>query len=514
MTDYPRAEREREQENRKVPSRTKRKMQTQEVNTDFKDQQPEVKIWSALVWSVLISFFSVANPLLSGLATNLQSQNLYAGLAMQAGQSPYGDFFGTNGVLYYLLTALGSSLGSSLGLIVLQFIALFIAGIYFYKIVAYFSKRQETSQNLSFWFYLFVLVLNFGGVYASLFALPFLLTSLWFLIRYFENAVRDEAFILYGIDAALVFMIYPKSIILWLVASLVLLVYNARNRQMARGFYQWLATLFGFLLIVYAVGYYTFIEQILGMAIQQTFLYNISLNFTYDGIGIALVMVVGTLLVSGFLKNSVQTLLSLSIGQYGYLKVLLLLTFLVQTIFIIGNQNVELSQLTVLLPTGFMMALVHRPAVEDDSEEEQDGVQLRYLSSSFFLPLVACVAIVLQPLYTYFVQGDLHQQRQVIAEYIQENSEETDTIYAWDDNAQIYLMSNRLSSARIITAEPFLNTSANKNSLVYDINKSQARYIVVNIKLAMLDEVKAVLESQYSLVDVGTDGLLLYQKNG
>ena len=513
MTEYSIVEQDNTYEPRRLRSRSKRRGQRHSINSDFKGQQPEVKIWTALAWSLLISVFSVGNPLLSGLATNLQSQNLYAGFAMQAGQSPYGDFFGTNGVLYYLLTALGSSLGSSLGLIVLQFIALFIAGIYFYKIVAYFSKRQETSQNLSFWFYLFVLALNFGGVYASLFALPFLLTSLWFLIRYFENAVRDEAFILYGIDAALVFMIYPKSIILWLVASLVLLVYNARNRQLARGFYQWLATLFGFLLIVYAVGYYTFIEQILGMAIQQTFLYNISLNFTYDGIGIALVMVVGTLLVSGFLKNFVQTLLSLSTGQYGYLKVLLLLTFLVQTIFIIGNQNVELSQLTVLLPTGFMMALVHRPAVEDDSEEEQDGVQLRYLSSSFFLPLVACVAIVLQPLYTYFVQGDLHQQRQVIAEYIQENSEDTDTIYAWDDNALIYLLSDRLSSARIITAEPYLNTSANKNSLVYDINKSQARYVVVNIKLAMLDEVKAVLESQYSLVDVGTDGLLLYQKN-
>ena len=54
-----------------------------------------------------------------------------------------------------------------------------------------------------------------------MFALPFILTSIWFLVRYFENVVTDEVFILYGIDAALVFLIYPKSLILWVVAGIV-----------------------------------------------------------------------------------------------------------------------------------------------------------------------------------------------------------------------------------------------------------------------------------------------------
>lgn len=79
-----------------------------------------------------------------------------------------------------------------------------------------------------------------------MFALPFLLTSVWFLVRYFENAVRDEAFILYGIDAALVFLIYPKSLILWLVAGLVLFIFNIQHRQVTRGIYQLLATILVF----------------------------------------------------------------------------------------------------------------------------------------------------------------------------------------------------------------------------------------------------------------------------
>ncbi len=282
---------------------------TNQLNEEFRESLPPTRILPALWWSAVLSLLSVANPLLTGLSSNLQSQNLYAGFAMAAGQSPYGDFFGTSGVLFYLLTLVSYLLKSSIGLAVFQFIALFIAGIYFHKIMAYFSRSRENADQLTVWFYLFILAAGFGGVYASIFALPFLLTSIWFLVRYFENGVRDEMFIFYGIDAALVFMIYPKSILLWVVATLVLLVFNGRRGHFARGIYQSLATLFGFLIVIYSVGYYTFVEQILGMAIQQTFFYNIGLHFTNDKILWTLAIIGGALLVSGFLKNFILVFL-------------------------------------------------------------------------------------------------------------------------------------------------------------------------------------------------------------
>ena len=54
------------------------------------------------LWSLLLSVLSVANPFLTNLATNLQSQNLYAGWAMAQGQVIYGNIYGTSGLLYYL----------------------------------------------------------------------------------------------------------------------------------------------------------------------------------------------------------------------------------------------------------------------------------------------------------------------------------------------------------------------------------------------------------------------------
>lgn len=518
MTEREADYKQTEQYSRKRRSGARRRQEGVPFNEDFKQQLLPTRLGPALFWSVLLSLLSVGNPFLTSFATNIQSQNLYAGFAMQAGQSPYGDFFGTNGVLYYLIAFVGSFFDSSIGLAILQFVALLIAGIFFYKIVAYFSRTQETASNFSHWFYLFILALNFGGLYASIFALPFLLTSIWFLIRYFEKAVKDEAFILYGIDAALVFLIDPKSAVLWLVAFLVLLVYNAQHRQMARGFYQLLASLFGFLLIVYSVGYYTFVEQILGMAIQQTFFYNIRLNFGYEGILWTAGLVLGVLVVTGFLKHILMTIASLGQKQHTYIKVVVLLGFLVQTLFIIGNPNFDLNQLTVLFPYGFVMAVAHMKVQPSESEELEDmeGEEppvVSYLKTSLFLPILACLVIPIQPIYTYFLQADVHQERSQIAQYIRENSEATDTIYAWDDSAQVYLQSERLAAATIITAEPYLNTEENQTSVTYDLNKNQASYIVVRNGLVMLEAVKANLEANYSKVDLGTSQLSLYQKN-
>ena len=50
-------------------------------------------------WSVLVSLTSVINPLLTNLATNLQSQNLYAGWALAQGEVAYANIYGTSGLL-------------------------------------------------------------------------------------------------------------------------------------------------------------------------------------------------------------------------------------------------------------------------------------------------------------------------------------------------------------------------------------------------------------------------------
>ncbi|MBY5034144.1 quinol oxidase [Streptococcus gallolyticus] len=499
--------------------RRREKAEADSFNHTFKENLLPSRILPAFIWSLLISFLSVGNPLFTGLATNLQTQTLYAGMAMKAGQSPYADFFSSNGVLYHLLSWLGTFLGNPLVLVGLQFVALLLAGMYFYKLVAYFSHSRETADQLSLWFYLFILALGFGGLYASIFALPFVLTSLWFLVRYFENAVRDEFFIFYGIDAALVFMIYPKSVILWLVAGLVLLFYNIRQHRKARGLYQFLASLFGFLLIIYSVGYYTFIKQILGSAVSQTFFYNLQLDFMSEN----LLWVAGSLLLvllcTGFLKNFVLALASMASGKHLALNSILILTFLAQLVFILGNPNVDLSQLVLLLPYGFIMALVAKEDKQDSldleellTEEEEEPVFYSYLRSQFFLPLLVCLFIPMQPIFTFVLDGQVAKERTEVASYIKSHADKDALIYTWDNSAEIYVHSGYLSATRFIAAQPYLTTEENKSALVYDLNNSKAQYIVVNKELTLPAKLKSSLKNNYAKEDVGTSKLVLYKK--
>jgi hypothetical protein len=298
------------------------------------------------------------------------------------------------------------------------------------------------------------------------------------------------------------------------VATLVLLVFNGRRGHFARGIYQSLATLFGFLIVIYSVGYYTFVEQILGMAIQQTFFYNIGLHFTNDKILWTLAIIGGALLVSGFLKNFIMTLASFRDKQHSYIKSTLILAFLAELVFLIGNPNFDVSQLIILLPYGFAMAVM---PLKQESPEEGEGETwtpeaFDYLKASFFLPLIICLFIPLRPVLTYVLDGNLHQERTEVATYIQEHSEADAKIYAWDNSAYIYLRSQRLSAGNILTAEPYLNSEDNQAQITYDLNKNEAQFIVVNRKIALLDGVQNNLEKSYEALDVGTSNLLLYQK--
>ena len=78
-------------------SRRASRKQSVKLNKEFGKTILKTKVWPALVWSIVLSFCSVVNPLLTSFATNIQTQNLYAGMAMMKGQIPYGDFFGTIG---------------------------------------------------------------------------------------------------------------------------------------------------------------------------------------------------------------------------------------------------------------------------------------------------------------------------------------------------------------------------------------------------------------------------------
>ena len=165
-----------------------------------------------LLCSLAISLLSVVNPFLTNLATNLQSQNLYAGWAMTQGQVPYSQIYGTSGLLYYLMAWTSSLAFGQLLWMVFQTLALWLAGLFLHKTLVLLQPKQDLSRSLLLLFYLLVFALGFGGLYSSIFVLPFIFWNLSFLVRYLQDSIKDEKFIIYGAFGALAFMIDPVSL--------------------------------------------------------------------------------------------------------------------------------------------------------------------------------------------------------------------------------------------------------------------------------------------------------------
>ena len=476
-----------------------------------------------LVLSLLISLLHVGVPFLTRFATNQQSQNLYAGWAMTKGQVPFGDFYGTNGLLYYAINWLGSLAGGHWILMILQAIALFFAGTYLYRVVRLLVSDKDTAKNVQLLFYFLVLGLGFGGTYVTFFSLPILFASMNFILAYLIGHRKDEGFILYGAIAAVAFLIDPMtSALFYLLTFLGLTAFNIKQKRWARGFYQLLAALLGFSLVFYPIGYITVLNQTFGYAINQvTYVFN-ALNFT-NGQTFSNVIYYGLLalafgLVSAFLMSFTKQSSSARrifrfMGWAGSLVVL---------VVSIGLPEQGAYQLLPMLP--FVLPLFAIWFSRDG--EENDGIERRgrkkknkevwaaYFTSQAFLPLVALVYLLANPVVQdVVVQSGQSSERSAIASYIHNHSKAKDTIYAWDTTATIYQESDRLSASALLTPTSYLGINENRTNVIQQIDRSEPKYIVVNNQVELTSDMKNLLKENYRLVEKKYRHFKLYQRS-
>lgn len=476
------------------------------------------------VLSLLISLLHVGVPFLTRFATNQQSQNLYAGWAMTKGQVPFGDFYGTNGLLYYVINWLGSLAGGHWLLMILQAIALFFAGTYLYRVVRLLVSDKDTAKNVQLLFYFLVLGLGFGGTYVTFFSLPILFASMNFILAYLIGHRKDEGFILYGAIAAVAFLIDPMtSVLFYFLAFLGLTAFNIKQKKWARGFYQLLATLLGFSLVFYPIGYVTVWNQTFGYAINQvTYVFN-ALNFS-NGQAFSNAIYYGLLalafgLVSAFLMSFTKQSSSARrifrfMGWVGSLVVL---------VVSIGLPEQGAYQLLPMLP--FVLPLFAVWFSRDG--EASEGTERRgrkkknkevwaaaYFTSQVFLPLVALVYLLANPVVQDVVlQSGQSSERSAIASYINHHTKSKDTIYAWDATATLYQESDRLAASALLTPTSYLGINENRTNVIQQIDRSEPKYIVVNNQVELTSDMKNLLKENYRLVEKKYRHFKLYQRS-
>lgn len=466
--------------------------------------------------SLLVTATTIVIPFLEHFTTNVQSFHLYTGQMLWKGQLPYSDIFSTAGFLYYILVGTSFALGSQLWLLGIQFFALYFSGLYFYRLVHYYSQDKTISLISSVFFYLANLGLGFGGLYPIQWATPFVLIGTWFLIQYIDNNRKDEHFIVHGACIALSLLIEPRTLIFWLITFIGISIHNLKQKLWARGFYQNLATIFGLILIFYIAGYFIFNMELLLPYLSQTLVSNLTTIYWGNSIWwqsiliqLGLSLFSGILIgILGFIKYGHQN------DQHLLPKLVILITSITYLTSAMFSKIWNGHFLLFALPFGLILTSISIQKYKEEKEsvtnshrrqEDMPNFFSLFLMSHLGGPIVLALIGIGLPVYTYYQNQDLHKERQVVINYINDHTTEEDELIIFDDNAKIYTESQRFSATRYPLTNLYLANAKNKSDFKDEILENQASLVIVSEKEKISDEIKRNVENYY--LEVTPDSL-------
>lgn len=470
--------------------------------------------------SAIVSSISILLPVVKDFSTVEQTQNLYTGLMMSKGVLPYNDIYATGGFLYYAVIALSYFLGTNLWLIGIHFLAYYISGRYLYKIIVDLTNSSELAVAMNLLFYLFNLILGFGGLYPIQWAYPFFLSMIWFLMSYFKNRVKDECFIIFGLTSTVGLFIEPRLLVFWLIATIAILIFNIKSKRLARGFYQALCFIFGTILIGYIIGYFIFNEQLLAEYIAQPILFNLTVfqsgreDFLISAIfQVILVVFSGGYL--GFMRNykneftPVKIILISSIVAYSAYAILSQ-TFNSYYLLFVIVQGIILSSLRLI--KDYQSSLSSRTHRRNRRGSLAKQFFYNYFTKTYLFPLILLVGVVGQLCYHYYLESQKINERQTLASFVSKNTDKESKVYIWDNQATVYLQSERQSISKFSLPYLYTVTPKNMQSLEDSLLQDDAELVMIKKDTKLNQSIEKNFSRHYKQVKVkGINSFIIYK---
>ena len=481
-------------------------------------QSPPIPFLRIIIWTTLITLLSAITPVLLGVTSLQHSADSYIGWALHQGGDIYTNFFGSEGLLYYLLQFI---VKGSIVFAVFYWLALLGSGIFLFRAATAISKRDKQVHQLLIGFYLLAGGLSFGGGYATILALPFLFYGLDLALDYMVDSNNDKGFLRIGMSMALAFFLAPLPTALYsLVLFLALSAFNIVRRRLSHGLYQFFAAGLGFSLLFYPIGYYTVYKGSFGNAISQILYPVDSLNVFSNPALLDNLLFYGLLTLSlgalvlvftGFLQSK-----SVEIKYFAIFSGIALILLVVLLIF--STEPIHGSRLVVYLP--FMTILL----LARIGEKELKGADRRrryrrtstllgdFLRINAYLPIFALIYLVAAPIVgLYVLHQDLYQERGRIESIVKEQTKESDSIYIWDNQIDMYQSSERLSASHLLAPNLYTSLAENQTILLNDLRENKPKMIVVNTKLNLWKEVEQLLAQNYQQVQSNLADFKLYK---
>ena len=483
-----------------------------------KEEQVAFPFFRLIIGSTIATIFSVVLPLLLDMVSPSQAQDLYIGWALHQGGQLYSSYYAGQGLIYYLLLYITQ--GGILFALV-EWLALLGGGYFLFSATDYLTGQRDQAKQLLIIFYILVSGLGFGGGYATILALPFLLAGFSLVARYLSNPNNDKGFLRLGIFLALAFFIEPlTSLLFTVVVTIGLFVFNVGHGRFIHGIYQFFATALGFSLLFYPLGYYVIISGGFGEA-QESLLYPItSLQIFTNS------QLMDHLLFYGLLTFGLGALVLIFLGLFQskasrlyVISVPASFVFLFGLLLLIFSQEpLHGSHLILILP--FLLLLLMTSIRGEHSgrmarrrrREEVPTLWKKFMRGNLYLPLLVVFYLIAVPFVARFVlhPASYSEQHQVVDRIKQETSE-GDRIYIWDSHVQIYKESQRLAGSMFSSPLLYTNTEENKTSLINDLKENQPKMILVNDKVPVWSEVETILKENYQQVKTDYSEFKVYK---
>ena len=481
-------------------------------------QSSPIPFLRIIIWTTLVTLLSAITPVLLGVTSLQHSADSYIGWALHQGGDIYTNFFGSEGLLYYFLQFI---VKGSIVFAAFYWLALLGSGIFLFRAATAISKRDKQVHQLLIGFYLLAGGLSFGGGYATILALPFLFYGLDLALAYMVDSNNDKGFLRIGMSIALAFFLAPLPTALYsLVLFLALSVFNIVRRRLSHGLYQFFAAGLGFSLFFYPIGYYTVYKGSFGNAISQILYPVDSLNVFSNP------ALLDNLLFYGLLTLSLGALVLVFTGFFQSKPVEIkyfaifsgIALILLVVLLIFSTEPIHGSRLVVYLP--FMTILL----LARIGEKELKGADRRrryrrastllgdFFRINAYLPIFALIYLVAAPIVgRYVLHQDLYQERGRIESIVKEQTKESDSIYIWDNQIDMYQSSERLSASQLLAPNLHTSLAENQTILLNDLRENKPKMIVVNTKLNLWKEVEQLLAQNYQQVQSNLADFKLYK---
>ena len=483
-----------------------------------KEERVAFPFFRLIIGSTIATIFSVVLPLLLDMVSPSQAQDLYIGWALHQGGQLYSSYYAGQGLLYYLLLYITQ--GGILFALV-EWLAFLGGGYFLFSATDYLTGQRDQAKQLLIIFYILVSGLGFGGGYATILALPFLLAGFSLVARYLSNPNNDKGFLRLGILLALSFFIEPlTSLLFTAVVTIGLFVFNVGHGRFIHGIYQFFAAALGFSLIFYPVGYYVLASGGFGEALG-------SLLYPVDSLQIFTnPQLIDHLLFYGLLTFGLGALVLIFLGLFQskasrlyVISVPASFVFLFGLVLLIFSQEpLHGSHLILILPFLLLLLMTSIRGKHSDRGarcRRREGVPTlwkKFMRGNLYLPILVVIYLIAVPFVARFVlhPASYSEQHQVVDRIKQETSE-GDRIYIWDSHVQIYKESQRLAGSMFSSPLLYTNTEENKTSLINDLKENQPKMILVNDKVPVWSEVETILKENYQQVKTDYSEFKVYK---